>query len=194
MNREPVLTKADMYRRIVAGEFGNTLPRWFDWHAWCDDPNGYARYKLWGVQHTTVPGFPGTRLDVDRDGVQALLTDGGFGGAQARTYCISPMVHQVGAVRWEGDICRSHDGPGLVMSGNFRPVSGSWRTHMKTPRLIQGTAAYWALKAVLNENSYDDLMILLDEYPDHVVELSALDVCFGTVPGRNAVVWEARKF
>jgi len=187
--KDPVLTKADMYARLSRGDFGNTNAQWTGNYAmWMMERASpqWAHQKLWGVRHTRVSGFPGTQLNVPSDQVQHVIREGGFGP----DYNISPMVPT--GIRWEGDICRSHDGPGLVMSGNFRPANGSWRTHMKTPRLIQGTAAYWALKAVLNENSYDDLMILLDEYPDHVVELSALDVCFGTVPGRNAVVWECR--
>lgn len=183
----PVTNKADMYRRIVAGEFGNTLPRWFDIRQWeADGP----RYRLWGVQHTTVTGFPGTRLDVDTNDVFRTIRDGGFWG----DYCISPMVHQVGNVLWEGDVCLRHDGPGLLCSGNVNPAKGSWRRHMLSPRRWEGSAANALLRHVLNENSYDDLLCLLDGYPGHVVELTALDVCFGTCPDRNAVVWELRRY
>ncbi len=33
----PVTNKADCYRRMVAGEFGNTLPRWFDYDKWLQE-------------------------------------------------------------------------------------------------------------------------------------------------------------
>jgi hypothetical protein len=113
---------------------------------------------------------------------------GGFNG----DYNISPMMAQEGRqVLWEGDVCL---GPGLLCSGHANPAPGSWRTHMKNPRLWEGSAASVLLRSVLNENSHDDLMTLVDLYPDHVVELSALNVCFGTVPGRNAVIWEVRKY
>lgn len=190
----PVLTKADMYSRIVKGQFGNTLPRWFELHRWALDaawgPRGPAKYELWGVQHTTIPGFPGTRLDVPRLKVANVIREGGFGDH----YCISPMVHQVGNVLWEGDICHRHDGPGLLCSGHFAPAPGSWRKHMQNPVRWEGSAATSLLRCILNDNSHDDLMVLLEEYPDHVIELSALDVCFGTCPDRNAVVWEVRKY
>jgi len=185
----PVLTKSDMYRRIVRGDFGNTLPRFFTIRDWLSSPE-YKRGDLWGVQHTSIPGFPGTRLNVPKKEVAHVIETGRFG----RDFCISPMVTQFGATRWEGDVCRRWDGPGLLCSGNARPAPGSWRTHMRSPKLWQGSAAETLLRTVLNENSYDDLMILLQEYPGHVIELSALDVCFGTVPGRNAVVWEVRRY
>jgi len=37
-------------------------------------------------------------------------------------------------------------------------------------------------------------MELLDLYPDHVIEFSAAEVFVGDRPGRNAVVWEVRKY
>jgi hypothetical protein len=104
------------------------------------------------------------------------------------------MVHQVGRVQWEGDVCVRHDGPGLLCSGTVAPAPGSWRRHMLAPKRWEGSAATVLLRTVLNENSYDDLIALLETYPGHVVELSALDVCFGTVPGRNAVTWEVRQY
>lgn len=191
--KPPVLSKADMYRRIVAGEFGNTLPRFFSIEDW-EGPGRtgmWMQYELWGVQHTTIPGFPGTRLDVARRDVRRHVREE-FGGGD---YCISPMAHQVGNVLWEGDVARDLDGaPGLLCCGNVNPANGSWRTHMKKPREWRGSAAVLLLRSVLDPNSYDDLMVLLDEYPGHVVELSALDAYFGTVPHRNAVVWEVRRY
>ena len=184
MNREPVRTKRDMYSRLVAGEFGNTNPSWDGVHEW---GMRTTDYPLWGVRSKTA-NDPRTRLNVPTVEVFKYCYDNGLLDAN-----ISPMV-KAHSVHWEGDVCRRHDGPGLLCSGNVGVVPGSWRTHMKKPRLWEGTAADALLRQYLNENSYDDLMNLLDFYPDHVVELSALDHCFGTVPGRNAVVWEVRRY
>jgi hypothetical protein len=184
--REPVLDKKSMYRRMVAGEFGNTLPRFFTVRDWLESG---VQYTLWGVQHTSIAGFPGTRLDVHYEDVEDVIRDGGFNG----NYCIAPMVHQVGNVQWEGDVY-DHPEHGVICSGNVSPANGSWRTHMKAPRLWEGCAATTLLRAVLNENSFDDLMELVAAFPNHVVELSALDACFGTLPNRNAVIWEVRRY
>jgi len=50
------------------------------------------------------------------------------------------------------------------------------------------------LRKHLNPNSLDDLSTVLDRWPGHVVELSAVEGCFGTVPGRNGIVWEVRNY
>jgi hypothetical protein len=184
----PVLTKREMYRRLVAGEFGNTLPRYFSLGEWHDSAD-YARYVLWGVQHASISAFPGTRLDVPRQDVAVVAHNGAFG----MDYVISPMVHQVGRVQWEGDVY-DHPERGLICSGNLDPAPGSWRKHMLAPRLWEGTAARVLLRQVLNANSYDDLESLVARFPGHVVEFSALDCCFGTHPGRNAVIWEVRRY
>lgn len=180
--KPPVLTKADMYKRIATGEFGNVIPKWYDYDAWYEDHGRSDR--IWGVQHTKIAGFPGTRLNVHSDDVHVILRDN-FDG---KNYCISTMVHQHGNSLWEGDVTREY------ISGTFKPAGGSWRKHMLAPRLIQGCASRLVLRQLLNENSYDDLEILLEQYPDHVVELTALDCCYGTVPHRNAIIWEVRRY
>lgn len=191
--RPPVRTKADMYARITAGEFGNTLPRWFahHWHEWLYDSSVPGAPTLWGVQHTTIAGFPGTKLNVPTAAVRDTIEDGGFGD----DFCLSPMIAALPGlgVRWEGDVSRDEVGR-VYCSGTPNPPLGSWRTHMKRPKLTQGAAALALLRAVLNENSYDDLMLLLDDYPGHVVELSACDKCYGTHKGRNAILWEVRAY
>lgn len=174
----PVTSRADMTRRLRAGEFGNTFPFWTDLRDWPATPD-----TLWGVQHTIIAGFPGTRLNVPTEGVIPLI-ERHFGGVG---YRISPMV-PAGSVQWEGDVWRGG------CSGNVVPEPGSWRTHMLRPRLWEGSAAVCLLSSLLNPNSYDDLQTLFDAYPDHIVEVSVLDRCLGTVPGRNTVVWEVRRY
>lgn len=190
---EPITTKARMMALFLAGRFGNVNPHWTDLHSWLGSDCGYRnpRCRRWGVRHMTIPGFPGTKLNVPREDVVSLVR----GPFASRDYAISPMIGQFGRrVLWEGDVCRDPHGPGLVACGNVNPADGSWREHMKHPREWTGSAASVLLRHVLNENSYDDLLELLDDYPDHVVELSALDGCYGSVPHRNAVVWEVRRY
>lgn len=188
----PVLTKTDMYRRIEAGEFGNTLPRWYDVNAWLRDPKGYldAKHPLWGVQSTSKAGDPRARLNHPREGVAGYAASSGL---ERDGVCISPMVTQYGRALWEGDVY-DHPERGLVCSGNLNPTPGSWRTHMKSPRLWEFTAARMLLRQVMNENSYDDLMELVARYPNHAYEFTALDVHFGTRAGRNCVMWEVRRY
>jgi len=58
---------------------------------------------------------------------------------------------------------------------------------------ISGVGALYLLQKHLWPTSYDDLQILLDWFPDHVIEFAAFAVALGSVPGRNTVIWEVRK-
>lgn len=187
MPRRPVLNKADMYARLDAGEFGNTCPQWFDIDKWLGSKL-FHRFPLWGVRHAKIAGFPGTKLDATRTDVARLVRE----VFCFRDYQISPMVHQAGTCVFEGEAFRS--GTGLVVCGNMYPANGTWRTHMKKPRQWERTAAVLLLRHLLNDNSHDDVNALLDEYPDHVVEFTALDTCFGTLENRNGVIWEVRLY
>lgn len=59
---------------------------------------------------------------------------------------------------------------------------------------VYGLKALEILRHFLWENSYDNIMELLDMYPEHVIEFSAYDVEVGDIRGRNAVIWEVRKY
>jgi hypothetical protein len=50
------------------------------------------------------------------------------------------------------------------------------------------------LKLAMTPASHDDWNLLLGQYPGHVLEVSVYDRCLGDTPGRNALVWEVRKY
>lgn len=191
-----VRNKQDMYALLAVGAFGNTIPQYFsvwDWLSSIEMGVHPKRLKQWGVRSLTASD-PRAKLNVPQEEVKWYVEKHFPNGG----YNISPMVWQVGTSLFEGDV---YDCParGLIVSGTIattdKPiVPGSWRTHMKTPRLWEGMAAREFLRQYLNGNSYDDLMILVEKYPEHVYEMTVLDVCYGTVPWRNAILWEVRKY
>jgi hypothetical protein len=46
----------------------------------------------------------------------------------------------------------------------------------------------------MTPSSYADLEVLLERYPDHVFEISVWASCLGDTPGRNAIIWEIRRY
>lgn len=184
-----VRDKADMYRRLAAGEFGNTLPQWFDAARWAaENP---APLPFWGVR-TLSAGGP-CRLNCPA--AEVVATFRGFEAAGFRAQ-ISAMVDRVANVTLWADIW---DSPaGLVVYGIEYPDTAgglTWRSAMPTRgRHWHGTAARLLLSRHLNPNSLDDLDAVREAFPGHVVELSAVDRCYGTVPHRNAIVWEVRSY
>lgn len=186
-----VSTKKQAYELASQGAFGNVVPRWFVAAQWLLDAQEnpmFRRQTLWGVQTTRVPGGP-AKLDVPTDEVGKVFFSPEF---QAKVPVISPMVHQVGTVTLMGDCWDSPDG--IEFNGFEYPASSQWRKLMVKPNRYTGTAARTLLRRHLNENSFDDLMIAFERFPGAVYELSALDVCYGTVPHRNAVCWEIRHY
>jgi hypothetical protein len=182
----PTITdKRQMYAMLAAGELGNTIPQFFsvaDWTA----AGGPTRYPFWGVR-TLTPGGP-CRLNCPAGEVAATVA-----AFAPHPPNISPMVSCVGQVTLIADVW---DSPlGVVVEGHeYPPRVHDWREMMKTRNRWEGVAARMVLRKHLNANSHGDLWELFEQFPGNVVELSALEVCFGTVPGRNAVVWEVRDY
>lgn len=190
MESSAISSKQDMYERLSKGEFGNTVPMWFDFWEWKDAPE-YYRYDWWGVRSLT-PGGP-CFLNLPTSWVIAKCNETQQAG---HSYNISPMIDIVVNVTLWANIWDSPTG--LVVEGIVNPPRGSsWRELMPDPAKYsrwERSAAYAVLKEKLNVGSWCDLWTLLDKYPDHVIELSATEQEFGTIPGRNAVIWEVRKY
>ncbi len=188
----PVTSKQDMYRRLAAGEFGSTIPQYFDVCDWQRHRDS-ARYAYWGVR-TLTPGGP-CRLNCHRDHVPFWAFEYERAGHAVN---ISMMVDKVATVTaW----LEAWDSPaGLVVEGIEYPDTEdgwTWRNSMPMPSRRQawgGTAARMVLARHLNANSLDDVRELLERFPGHVIELSTLDRCIGTVPHRNHVTWEVRSY
>lgn len=183
-----ITTKHQMYALLAAGRLGNTIPQYFsvaDWQASMDS----GRYQFWGIR-TLAPGGP-CRLNCPVEEVVATVTKFQSIGHAIN---ISVMVDRLFTVLLWAEVMRTETG--LVVYGIERPpFGGSWRQLMPGRGMHwQGVMALMLLLRHLNPNSLDDLWELLDTYPDHVVELSALDRCYGTVPGRNAIIWEVRAY
>lgn len=184
--------KQSMYRALAAGAFGNTIRQWFNLDVWQSSPEA-DRVEWWGVR-TLTPGGP-CRLNCPNWDVPRTALE--FIDAGHRVN-ISVMVDKVATVTAWLEVMDAEGG--LVVEGvEFPDTAGgwTWRNSMPDPsrrRRWNGTAARMVLARHLNENSRADLSDLLAGYPGCVVELSALDRCVGTVPHRNAVVWEVRGY
>lgn len=178
--------KTTMYELLASGRLGNHTPQWFSVAEWERDP-ARPDVPLWGVRSALAGGCPKSRLDVPTAEVGPLFREW-FGGSGGN---ISPMVDHMMTARfqvWDGFrglyVWAVVGHTGL----KWRPAFASVSTHH------EGTAARQLLRRHLNENSYHDVEELFEKYPGHVVEMTALDRCFGLVPGRNAVVWEVRDY
>lgn len=182
-----IRNKREMYALLRSGRLGNTCPSWPSVADWSRDPAA-SRFTLFGIRSEVAQNDPRTRMWVPRGEVVAACER--FG---ADAFNISPMVDAVATLTANMNVWESPRG--LVVEASEYPTQPStWRDVMRSPRTFEGVAARYVLRRHLNANSLDDLRILLDAYPGHVVEISAFETCFGTVPGRNGVVWEVRNY
>jgi hypothetical protein len=62
------------------------------------------------------------------------------------------------------------------------------------PEVAQRLRSDLLLKLAMTPASHEDWNLLLGQYPGHVLEVSIYDRCLGDTPGRNALVWEVRKY
>ncbi len=183
---QSVKTKAQMYAMIQAGVFGNIVPLWFNLNDWEQSPE-FHRYEFWGVR-SQVPGGP-CFLNCPRAEVRATFLRPDF---QAAVPNISIMIDRILRVHLWADVYDSEQG--LVLYGiEYPPPGGSWRQLMGPQGRQYGLLeSRLLLRKHLNASSLSDLEALRDLYPGHVYELSVCDRNFGTIPGRNAVLWECR--
>lgn len=183
-----VKTKAEMYRLLRAGALGNTTPTWDNVYLWAEFV-GTSAWDRWGVR-TLTPGGPCAYwLSTGR--VPAAVQMFERAGHQVN---ISPMVEALATSTLWANVWDSPTG--LVVDGiEYPDQAQTWRALMPVAsREYRGVAARMLLERHLNANSLDDLRVMIETYPDHVIELAALDRCFGTVPGRNGIIWEVRNY
>lgn len=180
-----VRNKVQMYRMLETGAFGNTTNQYFTIDDWKNSEE-YRRYSVWGVR-SLAPGGP-CRLFCPRDEVESTVLSFNC------SFNISVMVDAVSTVRLWAEIM---DTPiGLSVYAIQNPKKGaSWRKEMPSGGCTCiGLAALMLLQRYLTPSSLADLKELLVTYPGHVVELSVFDRCMGSIPGRNAIIWEVRHY
>jgi hypothetical protein len=68
------------------------------------------------------------------------------------------------------------------------------RNAMLYGKQAYGLESYSLLKRYCSPASYDDLMDMLEKYPDSAIEFSAYEMHVGCYPRRNTVVWEVRNY
>ena len=68
------------------------------------------------------------------------------------------------------------------------------REAMKNALVARGAEARVLLEENLDPNSYNDLLLLMDLFPEHVIEFSTYSINVGCLPHRNTVIWEVRDY
>lgn len=178
----PVLTKADFVRRYQAGEFGNHSPTWdtlsefSQAHANITDAvhlrnsviGGWTYYNVMALQALSLwAASPNPR----------------------QWYCsaMAPTEHTL----FQGEVMEGPWGLNLTWTNVRKPMRDALAVYQEYDT---GLTAKHLLQRSMNDLSWEWLQYLLESYPDHVIEFSVYDHCWGTHPGHNTVFWEVRKY
>lgn len=192
--KPPVLTKQDMYRRWMAGEFGNAIKCWMS----VDEFERDLAAGEWPKERRV-----------------ALRYSGPAGGSPICDYDIHPSD-----VRRRGEeLCALHkaefsrlvvndsddEGNGRTIQGEVCRIGGPWflrftQHHAKMreafkhdERVARGLEAKLLLDHYMDPNAREWLDHLMETYPDHVVEFTCLNNPCGT-HGWNTIFWECRYY
>jgi len=175
-----------MYRRFLVGDFGNIYPHYAsipDAVRACGDK--HPSEWVWNVRDLQPMGT------FWRDRQWTEVVSGILAGLWPKGYMLTPTIKGIEAYRTVNAECYRNETDGLYLYYSTAP--GYMRESLAAGgKGVGGTTALLTLRHYLNDNSYDDLTELLDRYPDHQIEFSAYSKCFGTMKGRNAVIWEVR--
>jgi hypothetical protein len=191
---EPITTKRRFYDLWERGLLGNKPRTWVGIEAL--RASGYTGLV---TARSTGQGGGWTKYGVTvRDGEPFEIEEAVVAGA--------PVKIRHSAV-WPG-VTYNESAPDdlLLIQGEVARVPGGlylrfdrtpglkMREAMKIAKDATGLTAKLMLQHLLWPASYDEVMDLLDAYPDHVIEFSAYDVACGNLPHRNTLVWEVRRY
>lgn len=187
----PILNKRENFRLWQSGAFGNKLRAWRTPDEWLDsdfrgqvvlrslmDGGGPCEYNLTREQaHRSIlrweeAGVPRERIMVNEAAPdQCVLLQGEY----------LNDIHLGDAPNW-----------GYFY---YSRVRAQMRDALKAaPEVSCGLRSDMLLRLAMTPSSYEDWLVLLERYHGHVFEVSIYDRCLGDVPGRNALVWEVRRY
>lgn len=184
----PVQTKKDFTRRYRLGEFGNHSPTWETLKEFLDDYRCVLlSCQLNGLVHlrNRVAGGdtyynlrPSNAISIWRS------VD------RPQDWYLSEMA-PTDQTLFQGEVMRGIWGLELTYTTVAKPMREALQ---EKTNCVRGIIASSFLRYYLDDNSYDWLEVLLDRYPDHVIEFSTYSICWGTLPHYNTVFWEVRKY
>lgn len=90
----------------------------------------------------------------------------------------------------QGELTRSERGVYLFYSVEKTTM----RAALKNGVSVTGLRVKLILEHLMTPSSYEDVMALLELYPDHAIELGVYNKLLGKLPGRNTIIWEVRAY
>lgn len=183
---QPVRTKEQSFRLWQSGEYGNKLRAWETVRAWYRDTH-------WGLVAFRVrEGHGGgpTLYDVRPEYLTQALDYFAKKGISSDRLMVNEMAPHCEILQGE----YSNDDLGSRQFLHSRARLRMRDALKASPQVTHGLRSDLILREAMTPSSYSDWQLLLDRYPNHVLEVSIYAHCLGDIPGRNALVWEVRQY
>lgn len=187
-----VLSKSQNYRLWRAGAYGNKLRSWESLRAW--RLSGYR--GLVALRCREGQGGGPCVYDVDPGFVTRAIELMFAQGAKDGEIMVNEMAPNKEILQGEylNAFCGAGDGASWGYFHYSQAMTRMRHALCWAPKAASGLRAELLLQQHMTPASYEDWRLLVDKYPDHVLEVSVYDCCLGDLPNRNALVWEVRKY
>lgn len=177
MIASPVLNKRDYYTRWQNQEFGNKLRSW-------ESIEDIAPYCGLVTMRHIQPSSKFTRYEIPVSDI-ALTAKDSLGNYRFNESAPDSLLLA------QGEIYYDWRGWHLLWNTeqtNMRKALSDY------PRVAQGLAAREILKHFCCSSSYADIEVLIELYPDHVIEFGCYARNLGNIEHRNTIIWEVRHY
>ena len=93
----------------------------------------------------------------------------------------------------QGELVRTHEGLYFTYSTEKTQMNKAMMGNPSKLNVVKGLQAKLLLQKNMTPESYEDLQILLETFPNDIIELSSWGKNIGNLPRRNSLIWEIRK-
>jgi hypothetical protein len=186
----PVKTKMDFVRRYEEGEFGNRSPTWEGIQEMYDqgDLEHCKKGTLFHIRNRIAAAE--TWYNVRPEDLFDVYYNDALKKFGKGDLYISQMA-PTSRTTFQGELM--HGVRGLEIFGTHvkKPMRDALKEKAFT---ISGYSVKAFLERYCDAVSYDWIQILMQRYPEHVIEFSCYNTTFGTVPNLNTLIWEVRQY
>lgn len=181
-----VETKRQAFALFHGGRYGNKFRTWDSVRDFV-----YSRYVGTATMRYsgTVTGRAWVAYNVPHTQVAARAKEWIAQGADPMLIVVNESAPDE-RLAIQGEIVSTPKG----LSFFYSTLKTKMRIAMAQGQQAHGLMSLALLRRYCSPSSFDDLMELLDLYPDSAIEFSVYEMNVGSCRGRNTVVWEIRNY
>ena len=180
-----ITNKKDFYELHKQGAFGNRALVW-DTKEELTKSNYIGQISIRGIDIArSITRYQIPQEDLDKE-IETLIKKG---IPKEKLKFNQSMPDE--AITIQGEITNSINHIDLTYTTIKEPMNIALK---KQEFHTNGLKAIIILKHNLSPSSYADLQILLNKYPESVIEFSSYSRPVGNIKGRNTVIWEVRNY